>query len=316
MMLNGVQSANADRDGEAFRPAGAAAAAPAVATTREGTTQTRVGTKERQERERTALRRAILDAARQLFVADGFDKVSMRKVAERIEYSPATIYGYFPSKDDIYFALADEGFGILCNRAWPEVDEASGSLESLKAALIRFVEFSQDQPEYFALMFLDRSVPRIKDHYQRFPLLIEAKRRMTLLVAQSVERGELPPGLDAVVICRLLMSAAHGAAVASVSGRLAPGEDAKALAADIISLVIAGLRTGTVTLTFRPNFDPSMGCAALNDWDVEAASPASAAAATPHAAAGSDAAGLGSDSRSDAGPEAAGSGATDDDGRG
>lgn len=231
----------------------------------------------------------------------------MRKVAERIEYSPATIYGYFPSKDDIYFALADEGFGILCNRAWPEVDEASGSLESLKAALIRFVEFSQDQPEYFALMFLDRSVPRIKDHYQRFPLLIEAKRRMTLLVAQSVERGELPPGLDAVVICRLLMSAAHGAAVASVSGRLAPGEDAKAIAADIISLVIAGLRTGTVTLTFRPTFDPSMGgCSAFSDWDADAeakaAGPAGSEAASSEAGR-SDAAGSGKD-------------ATDDDGRG
>ena len=45
--------------------------------------------------------------------------------------------------------------------------------------LLRFVDFSQEQPEYFALMFVDRSVPRIRDHYQRFPLLIEAKRRMT-----------------------------------------------------------------------------------------------------------------------------------------
>lgn len=281
MMLNGVHDANVDRSGMAVQPALTVVRASTAAATREGTRQTRVGTKERQERERSALRRAILDAARQLFVADGFDKVSMRKIAERIEYSAATIYGYFPGKDDIYFALADEGFGILCNRAWPEVDEESGSLDSLKAALIRFVEFSQEQPEYFALMFLDRSVPRIKDHYQRFPLLIEAKRRMTLLVQQSVERGELPPGLDAVVICRLLMSAAHGAAVASVSGRLAPGEDAKAIAADIINLVIAGLRTGTVALTFVPSFDPMMGCSAFSDWESEhettrAASPAPA----------------------------------------
>ena len=37
----------------------------------------------------------------------------MRKIAERIEYSPAALYGYFPSKDDIFFALAEEGFRLL-----------------------------------------------------------------------------------------------------------------------------------------------------------------------------------------------------------
>ena len=65
-----------------------------------------MGVKERQEREREAVSRAILDAARDLFVAEGYPHVSIRKIAERIEYSPAAIYGYFPSKDDIFFALA------------------------------------------------------------------------------------------------------------------------------------------------------------------------------------------------------------------
>ena len=68
-----------------------------------------MGIKERQERDREAVRRAILDAARELFVAEGYQNVSIRKIAERIEYSPAAIYGYFPSKDDIFFALAEEG---------------------------------------------------------------------------------------------------------------------------------------------------------------------------------------------------------------
>ena len=55
-----------------------------------------MGIKERQERDREAVRRSILDAARELFVAEGFQNVSIRKIAERIEYSPAAIYGYFP----------------------------------------------------------------------------------------------------------------------------------------------------------------------------------------------------------------------------
>jgi len=72
-----------------------------------------MGIKERQERDREAVGRSILDAARELFVAEGFQNVSIRKIAERIEYSPAAIYGYFPSKDDIFFALAEEGLRLL-----------------------------------------------------------------------------------------------------------------------------------------------------------------------------------------------------------
>ena len=76
-----------------------------------------MGTKERQERERQQVRKAILDAARDLFVAEGYGNVSMRKVADRIEYSPAAIYSYFPSKDDIFFALAEEEFRLLATSA-------------------------------------------------------------------------------------------------------------------------------------------------------------------------------------------------------
>src|SRR3954466_13385482 len=117
------------------------------------------GVKERQEREREAVARAILDAARDLFVAEGYQHVSIRKIAEKIEYSPAAIYSYFASKDDIFLALAEEGFRILfaCNDAAPATDP----IDEMRAGFWRLYEFSKQHPEYFALMFLDRSVPRI-----------------------------------------------------------------------------------------------------------------------------------------------------------
>ena len=80
-----------------------------------------MGIRERHERDREAIQRAILDAARELFVSEGYQNVSIRKIAERIEYSPAAIYGYFRSKDDIFFALAEEGFRLLssvCEPMW------------------------------------------------------------------------------------------------------------------------------------------------------------------------------------------------------
>ena len=75
-----------------------------------------MGIKERQDRERHAVRESILDAARELFTTEGYRNVSIRKIADRIEYSPAAIYSYFASKDDIYFALAEEGFRLLHER--------------------------------------------------------------------------------------------------------------------------------------------------------------------------------------------------------
>src|SRR5436309_10724650 len=117
-----------------------------------------MGIKERHERDREAVRRSILDAARELFVSEGYQHVSIRKIAERIEYSPAAIYGYFRSKDDIFFALAEEGFRLLAaggRMTGPEV----APIERVRAIFWRLYEFAREHPQYFALMFVDRQVP-------------------------------------------------------------------------------------------------------------------------------------------------------------
>src|SRR5229473_249895 len=106
-----------------------------------------MGIKERQVRDREAVRRAILDAARDLFVTEGYQNVSIRKVAERIEYSPAAIYSYFPSKDDIFFALAEEGFRLL-GKTGAESHlsqlEALAPMERVRARFWRLYEFSRE----------------------------------------------------------------------------------------------------------------------------------------------------------------------------
>src|SRR4051794_8417538 len=138
-----------------------------------------MGIKERQERDREAVGRSILDAARELFTAEGYQNVSIRKIAERIEYSPAAIYSYFPSKDDIFFALADEGFHLLGSPREPDDAarvKALSPLERVRAIFWHFYEFSLEHPQYFALMFVDRSVPRISREYERFAFARELKR--------------------------------------------------------------------------------------------------------------------------------------------
>ncbi len=209
-----------------------------------------MGIKERQERDREAVQRSILDAARELFVAEGFQNVSIRKIAERIEYSPAAIYGYFPSKDDIFFALAEEGFRLLGDPQAVGHDpllQDAPSIERVRALFWRLYEFSRDQPQYFALMFVDRSVPRISREYERFAFARERKQHIVEELQACIDAGELPKTLNASVAMRALMLGVLGVAVLRLSDRLGPGEDPDLLAADVLNLTLAGLRSG-VTL--------------------------------------------------------------------
>jgi AcrR family transcriptional regulator len=204
-----------------------------------------LGVKERQEREREAVSRSILDAARELFVTHGYQEVSIRKIADRIEYSPAAIYSYFPSKDDIFFALAEEGFRLLFRygqdvKARPSVHPA----DVLREMFWRYYEFSKEHPEYFALMFLDRSVPRIRDHWGRFGFVGEMKHDMVGRIQQAIEAGACPAGTPPHAVFRMLLTAAHGAAALRLCDRLAPGEDADVLARATIEAVLIGLREG------------------------------------------------------------------------
>ena len=213
-----------------------------------------MGIKERQERDREAVRRSILDAARDLFVTEGFQNVSIRKIAERIEYSPAAIYGYFPSKDDIFFALAEEGFRLLYgDRASYTALEHLAPLERIRAIFWRLYEFSRDQPQYFALMFVERSVPRISREHERFAFAREMKQHIVGVLQACIDAGELPPTLNPTVAMRALTVGVLGVAVMRLAERLAPEENADLLAADVLNVTLAGLRSG-VTLQ-SPGFE-------------------------------------------------------------
>src|SRR5438045_3623781 len=72
--------------------------------------RTRQAIRHRQEQEKQELRQTILMAAGVLFLEQGYERFSLRKVAERIGYSPTTIYLYFRDKDDLLFTVVDEGF--------------------------------------------------------------------------------------------------------------------------------------------------------------------------------------------------------------
>ncbi len=112
-----------------------------------------MGVTERRAREKEELRLKILEAAGQLFVEEGFANVSLRKIADRIEYSPATIYLYFKDKTDLFSSLCWETFSSLKAQLACLEEEQGDPLVSLRKGLRSYIDFGIEHPNHYLLTF-------------------------------------------------------------------------------------------------------------------------------------------------------------------
>lgn len=112
-----------------------------------------MGVAERKERHKEELKKDILEAAKELFMTKGYEATSIRNIAERIEYSPATVYLYYTDKDEIMHALHQEGFKMLV-KYFTALAEINKPFERLKTLGRAYIKFSIDQPEMYKLIFV------------------------------------------------------------------------------------------------------------------------------------------------------------------
>ncbi len=112
-----------------------------------------MGIIERKEREREDMRRLVLNAALRLFIENGFEKVSIRNIADAIEYSPATIYLYFKDKNELLFALHQQGFQKMVAEFQP-IFLLNDPFARMVAMGRAYIKFAIDNPELFDLMFI------------------------------------------------------------------------------------------------------------------------------------------------------------------
>lgn len=113
-----------------------------------------MGVRERRAREKRYLRQEILDAASELFAKDGFENVSMRRIADRIEYSPTTIYLYFKDKAELLESICYETFSKLSQRLSRIMDQPGDPIERLKRGLITYIEFGLENPHHYRSTFM------------------------------------------------------------------------------------------------------------------------------------------------------------------
>ncbi len=116
-----------------------------------------MSTQDRREREIQEMQQLILKTAVELFVEEGIDNVSLRKIADKIDYSPGSIYSYFKDKGEIILAIHTEGFNKLYEMQ-RSLDNISDPLERLSKMGEVYMKFALENPDYYDLMFIAKSV--------------------------------------------------------------------------------------------------------------------------------------------------------------
>ncbi len=113
-----------------------------------------MGTKQRRARDKEGLREEILEAARTLFVKQGYESVSIRKIADKIEYAPGTIYLYFRDKAEILDRICEETFAKLIVRMQAIRNDNAAPLDKLRRGLRTYIQFGLDNPNHYILTFV------------------------------------------------------------------------------------------------------------------------------------------------------------------
>lgn len=115
-----------------------------------------MGITERKERQKEEMKKNIQDAAFEMFVTEGYAGTSLREIAKKIEYSPATIYLYYKDKDALFFDIQIQCFKKLI-QSYSKVVEIKNPFERLKEMGIAYMKHNMKNPQCFNLMFLHDS---------------------------------------------------------------------------------------------------------------------------------------------------------------
>jgi AcrR family transcriptional regulator len=107
------------------------------------------------ESDREDIRSLVLEKAKSLFLKEGYAKITIRKIAQSIGYTPATIYLYFQNKDEILYELHNEGFKLLYQYKMKagDSDKAANAMERLNQGGLNYIDFALENPDYYELMF-------------------------------------------------------------------------------------------------------------------------------------------------------------------
>ena len=175
--------------------------------------------KARREQERDAFKAAILDAARDIARQDGWQAVTLRGVAQKLDYSAAALYEYFPSKNAILHALLKQGFAELTG-ALDAANAAQNSAANLSAVAAAYWSWAQANPDLYQVMHGLGGVP-----FGTIETPTEAVAAFHAL--QNTVQAALPndAGFDLEEETDALWAALHGIVSLALAGRIKGGSE-------------------------------------------------------------------------------------------
>lgn len=202
-----------------------------------------MGIKERRERQQEDLRQKILDAASEMFARDGYESVSMRKIADRIEYSPTTIYLYFKDKNDLLNQICEETFANLL-KDWQKIEnKADDPLTSLHKAMRAYVEFGLKYPNHYEVTFINPLADYLgkDEHPFEGSMGQKAFEHIVSQVAKTMEAGLIKQG-DVAAFSQLIWAMGHGIVSLLNSHKDFPFVSKKALVEGSIDMIFNGIK--------------------------------------------------------------------------
>lgn len=172
-----------------------------------------MGIKERRGREKSETRDKILDAARELFITEGYEGVSMRRVAEKIEYSPTAIYVHFTDKNELFRKLCSRDYARL-SEVFQRAAMAIDPVERLKQIGRTYMEFGMHYPNHYKFMFMTPHPPLEPNDEEREKMgnpEVDAYALLKWAVQQAIAAGRLREEFaDAELVSQTLWAAVHG----------------------------------------------------------------------------------------------------------
>lgn len=176
-----------------------------------------MGIKERKLQEKSEMRELIQKTAMNLFLEKGFENITIRHIAEKIEYSPATIYLYFKNKDEILYILRREGFEELYRRQKDSL-KLKDPLKRLFKHGEAYVSFALENPQYYDLMFMMRGPLIGTKEMNEMDIGLQSYELLKNNIKECMEKG-LFPGMNIDVAAFSLWSYVHGIASLIIRGR-------------------------------------------------------------------------------------------------
>lgn len=182
-----------------------------------------MGIKERKERHKEDLRQRILDAAKVLFLKEGYEATSIRKIASAIEFSPTTIYLYYKDKNDIIYTLQKEGFKVLRTK-FSALSNVDDPFERLKAMGRTYLQFSMENREFYELMFIMKEpleyLQKIcGSEAEQWDDGVEAFNFLVYTIAECQRSGYFK-GHDTKMFSLLVWSTVHGLCALNMHGHI------------------------------------------------------------------------------------------------